>query len=230
MKILLAEDDCRIAQSLTEALADQQYLVDAVADGQEGWDFVTAFTYDLLILDVTLPKLDGISLCRRLRSQGNRVPVMMLTARDTPADKVFGLDAGADDYVVKPYNLQELSARIRALLRRGDSPLSSLLEWGKLQVNPNLHQATYDKQLLQLTPKEYCLLELLMRSCGKVLSRSAIIESLWPFEEPPTEDAVKALVKRLRQKLKLAGACDDFVTTAYGFGYHLIDFGSTTLV
>ncbi|BAZ11365.1 two component transcriptional regulator, winged helix family protein [Calothrix sp. NIES-4071] len=230
MKILLAEDDCRIAQSLTEALADQHYLVDAVANGQEGWDFVTAFNYDLLILDVTLPKLDGISLCRRLRSQGNQVPVMMLTARDTAVDKVEGLDAGADDYVVKPYNLQELSARIRALLRRGSSPLSTLLEWGKLQVNPNLHQATYDQQLLQLTPKEYCLLELLARSGGKVLSRGIIIESLWSFDEPPTEDAVKALVKRLRQKLKLAGACDDFVTTAYGFGYHLKEFGNTTLL
>jgi two-component system, OmpR family, response regulator len=230
MKILLAEDDHQIAQSLTEALTDQHYLVDTAVDGQEGWDYVAAFAYDLLILDVTLPKLDGISLCRRLRSQGNQVPVMMLTARDTSVDKVVGLDAGADDYVIKPYNLQELYARVRALLRRGSSPLSTLLEWGKLQVNPNLHQATYNKQLLQLTPKEYCLLELLVRSGGKVLSRSIIIENLWSFDEPPTEDAVKALVKRLRQKLKQAGACDDFVTTAYGFGYHLKDFATTTLV
>lgn len=224
MKILLAEDDHRVAQSLVDALADQHYLVDNVPDGQQGWDYITAFNYDLVMLDVTLPKLDGFSLCRRLRSQGYRIPVMMLTARDTTTDKVAGLDAGADDYVIKPYNLQELSARIRALLRRGTCPLSNLLEWGKLQVNPNLHQATYEQQLLQLTPKEYCLLELLIRSGHRVLTRSEIIESLWSFEEPPTEEAVKALIKRLRQKLKQAGANDDFITTAYGFGYHLKEF------
>jgi two-component system, OmpR family, response regulator len=224
MKILLAEDDCRISQSLTEALTDQHYLVDIAGDGEEGWEFVKAFDYDLLLLDVTLPKLDGIRLCRQLRSQGNCTPVLMLTARDSTADKVEGLDAGADDYVIKPYNLQELFARIRALLRRGNNPLSAFIEWGKLRVDPNVCQASYQEELLQLTPKEYRLVELLIRSGRRVVSRSQIIENLWSFDEPPTEDAVKALVKRLRQKLKAAGAPDDFVSTAYGFGYSLKEY------
>jgi two-component system, OmpR family, response regulator len=223
MKILLAEDDSRIAQLLTEALANQHYIVDIAQDGEKGREFVNSFTYDLLIFDVTLPKLDGINLCRKVRSQGCRTPIMMLTARDSTDDKITGLDAGADDYVIKPYNLQELLARIRALLRRGDSPFSAVMEWRALRVDPNTCQATYDEQVLQLTPKEYCLIELLIRAGRRVTSRNQIIDNLWSSEEPPTEDAVKALVKRLRQKLKTAGASDDFITTAYGFGYHLAD-------
>ena len=221
MRILLAEDDERIAESLAEALTDQHYVVDIAADGQEGWDFVEAFAYDLLLLDVTLPKLDGISLCRQLRSRDYRVPILLLTARDTTADQVAGLDAGADDYVLKPYKLQELSARIRALLRRGNSSLSPVMQWGNLQIDPNTCQATYESRPLQLTPKEYRLLELLLRNGVRVLSRRVILENLWSFEDPPEDDAVKALVKRLRQKLKVAGAPDDFVATAYGLGYHL---------
>jgi two-component system, OmpR family, response regulator len=223
MKILLAEDDCRIAQSLTEALSKEHYIVDRASDGQEGLEFVQVGDYNLLLLDITLPKMDGISLCNKVRSQGFRMPIMLLTARDTAGDKVAGLDAGADDYVVKPYNLQELSARIRALLRRGNNPLSAIMEWGNLRLDPNLHQANYGEQLLSLTPKEYYLLELLVRSGRRVLSRNQILDNLWSFDEAPTEDAVKALVKRLRQKLKKAGASDDFVVTAYGFGYHLTE-------
>ncbi|MBE9216633.1 response regulator transcription factor [Plectonema cf. radiosum LEGE 06105] len=221
MKILLAEDDCHIAQSLTEALIVQQYSVDVAPDGLKGWDFVQACSYDLLLLDVTVPKLDGLSLCRKIRANGYQVPVLMLTARDSTADKVAGLDAGADDYVVKPYELQELSARIRALIRRGRNPSSATLEWENLQLDPNTCQANYADQILTLTPKEYRLLELLIRSGRRVLSRSAILDNLWTFDETPTEDAVKALVKRLRQKLKTAGASDDFIETVYGFGYHL---------
>ncbi|NJR62735.1 MAG: response regulator transcription factor [Cyanobacteria bacterium CRU_2_1] len=221
MRILLVEDDQRIAEPLTEALVAQHYVVDIAADGQEGWDYVKTFTYDLLLLDVTLPKLDGISLCQQLRSHGYRMPILMLTARDTTEDHVAGLDAGADDYVVKPYKLHTLLARVRALVRRGSSALYPVLKWENLQLNPNLCQATYNDHLLQLTPKEYHLLELLLRYNGRVLSRNAIVENLWSFNELPEGDAVKALVKRLRQKLKGVGAPDDFVATAYGLGYYL---------
>jgi DNA-binding response OmpR family regulator len=221
MRILLAEDDQRIAELLAQALTTQHYIVDIASDGEKGWEFVRSFTYDLLLLDLMLPKLDGINLCRQLRSQGYRMPILFLTARDTTVDLVAGLDAGADDYVVKPYKIQELSARIRALLRRGNTALSPVIEWENLQLEPNMCQVTYEGQPLHLTPKEYRLLELLLRRNGCVLSRGEILENLWSFEDPPEEDAVKALVKRLRQKLKAVGAPDDFVVTAYGMGYYL---------
>ena len=221
MRILLIEDDQRIAEPLSEALVTQHYVVDIAVDGEEGWDYVKTYAYDLILLDVTLPKLDGISLCQQLRAQGYDMPILMLTARDSTTDQVAGLDAGADDYVIKPYKLQSLMARIRALIRRGSTSLSPVLEWEKLQLDPNLCQATYSGQLLQLTPKEYRLLELLLRHGGRVLDRSTIIDNIWSFDDPPEKDAVKALVKRLRQKLKGVKAPDDLVATAYGMGYYL---------
>ena len=221
MRLLVVEDDRRIADSLAEALTNQHYVVDVANDGQEGWEFVEAFDYNLLLLDAILPKLDGMTLCRQVRSQGYQMPILLLTARDTTEDKVMGLDAGADDYVVKPYKLQELSARIRALLRRGSVSLPAVLEWGQLRLDPNTCEVTYGGSPFPVTPKEYRLLELFLRNSSSVLSRSAILENLWSFEEPPDEDSIKAHIKRLRQKLKVAGAPDDFIETVYGMGYRL---------
>jgi len=221
MKLLLVDDDERIAESLAEALTDQHYVVDIASDGQVGWEFIEAFTYDIILLDLLLPKLDGISLCRQLRSQGHLTPVLMLTALDATSDHVTGLDAGADSYVVKPFKLQELLARIRALLRRGSNSFLPNMEWGSLRLNPNAHEATYKNCPLSLTPKEYRLLELFLRRGGRLLSRGAILENLWSFEEPPEEDSIKAYIKRLRQKLKAAGAPNDFIETVYGVGYRL---------
>lgn len=221
MRILLVEDDERIAESLTEALTDQNYVADVATDGEAGWEFVEAVAYDLLLLDVMLPKLDGISLCRQLRSQGYQMPILLLTARDTTTDQVTGLDAGADDYVIKPYKLQELMARIRALLRRGTSSLPPVLEWGSLRLDSSSCEVTYKDQPVQVTPKEYRLLELFLRRGCRVFSRRAILENLWSFEEPPGEDTVKAHIKRLRQKLKVVGVPDDFIETVYGLGYRL---------
>jgi two-component system OmpR family response regulator len=149
------------------------------------------------------------------------MPILMLTARDSTQDQVAGLDAGADDYVAKPYKLQELLARIRALLRRGGPSLSPLLQWENLYLNPNTTEASYNGRSLKLTPKEYRLLEMFLRHGCRVLNRREIIENLWSFEDPPEEDAVKALIKRLRQKLKQVGADDDFIETVYGLGYRL---------
>jgi len=219
--MLLIDDDERIAESLAEALTDQHYVVDIAPDGQVGWEFIEAFTYDLILLDLLLPKLDGISLCRQLRSQGHLTPVLILTARDATRDQVAGLDAGADSYVVKPFKLQELLARIRALLRRGNSPLLPNMEWGSLRLDPNTCEVTYSDRPLPLTPKEYRLLELFLRRGGRLLSRSAILENLWSFEEPPAEDSVKAHIKRLRQKFKVAGAPNNLIETVYGLGYRL---------
>ena len=221
MRILIVEDDRRIAQALGETLRDRQYLVDLAADGEAGWEFIEAFDYDLILLDVMLPKLDGISLCQRLRRAGYMTPVLMLTARDTSNDKVMGLDVGADDYVVKPFDLPELMARIRALLRRGKETLPPVLEWEQLRLDPSSCEVSYAEQCLHLTPKEYKLLELFLRHPHQVFSRSAILDHLWSFEDPPTEEAVKVHIKDLRKKLRLAGAPPDLIETVYGLGYRL---------
>lgn len=221
MRILLVEDDERLAESLCESLTDQHYAVDIATDGQAGWEFVEVTPYDLLLLDVMLPKMDGITLCRRVRSRGYQMPVLLLTARDTSSDKVIGLDAGADDYLVKPFDLQELLARIRALLRRGTTPLPPVLEWRELCLDPSTCEVFYSGLSLQLTAKEYSLLELFLRSGHRILSRSIILEHLWSFNETPGEETVKVHLKSLRQKLKAAGAPADLIETVYGLGYRL---------
>ncbi|MBD2013994.1 response regulator transcription factor [Microcoleus sp. FACHB-53] len=221
MRILLVEDDAGFAEALAEALTDQWYVVDVASDGEAGWMQAQAMDYDLMLLDVMLPKLDGISLCQRLRAKGYSNPILMITARDTSYDKVSGLDAGADDYVVKPIDLPELLARVRALLRRGMSSTSPVLEWGGLKLDPSTYDVSYDDKPLRLTPKEYALLELFLRSGRRVLSRSLLIEHIWSLESPPTEDTVKAHVKSLRNKLKTVGAPNDLIETVHGLGYRL---------
>lgn len=221
MRILIVEDDLSLAEILATALIQQRYVVDVVSDGETAWQQVKTVTYDLIVMDMILPKLDGISLCKRLRSQSYGIPVLMLTALNNIADKVTGLDAGADDYVIKPVDLQELFARIRALLRRGSSQTPPILEWDGLQLDPSTYEVTYNKKPLYLTPKEYSLLEVLLRNGRRVISRSAIIEHVWSLEDPPEEDTVKAHIKTLRQKLKSVGAASDFIETVHGVGYRL---------
>jgi DNA-binding response OmpR family regulator len=221
MRILIVEDDERITDAVAEDLTDQHHVVEIAHDGQTGWELIEAFSFDLILLDLMLPKLDGISLCRRLRSQGHSTPVLMLTARDTISDKVLGLDAGADDYLVKPFDLEELSARIRALLRRGSSTLPPVLEWGDLRLDPSTCEVFYQRQPLPLSPKEYSLLEFFLRNGRRVFSRAQILEHLWPFERLPEEATVKAHVRSLRRKLESAGAPADVIETVYGLGYRL---------
>ena len=168
-----------------------------------------------------MPKLDGLSLCRRLRDRGLSLPILMLTARDTISDKIIGLDAGADDYMVKPFDLQELMARVRALIRRGNTASCSSLMWGQLKLDSLTHEVHYDDQEFFPTPKEYALLELLVSNGRRVMSRAGIIDRLWPIQDSPTEEAVKSHIKALRQKLKLVGAPDDFIETIHGLGYRM---------
>jgi DNA-binding response OmpR family regulator len=221
MKVLVVEDDERIANAIAEALTDQRYVVEVANDGELGLTFAETDSFDLIILDLMLPRLDGIALCRKLRHLGLSTPILMLTARDTSEDKVLGLDVGADDYVVKPFDLPELLARIRALLRRGTVAHSSLLEWEKLTLNPDECEVTYDGAVLTLTPKEYALLELFLRNGSRVLSRSAILERVWAYEDMPAEETVKVHLRSLRQKLKAAGAPARFIENVYGLGYRL---------
>jgi diguanylate cyclase (GGDEF)-like protein len=220
MRILLVEDNEPLAELLTEALTAQNYAVDVATDGQAGWEFAQALDYDLIILDIMLPKLDGIGLCRKLRSRGRQALILMLTAKGTSDDKILGLDAGADDYIVKPIPFPELAARVRALLRRNQTAPSPSLEWGHLQLNPSTCEVTYSGCLLHLTPKEYALLEVFLRSPQRVYSRSALLDQLWTYEDTPGEDTVKAHIKGLRQRLKAVGA-PDLIETVYGLGYRL---------
>jgi len=229
MRILVVEDDIQLSEVLTEALTRRQHVVDVARDGASALDLIEAIAYDLIVLDVTLPKFNGIQVCQQLRSKEsqaykqtkNAVPVLMLTARDTIADKIVGLDAGADDYVTKPFDLEELMARVRALLRRGASTSDVHLRWGNLQLNPGTHEAIYNDLSLTLTPKEYALLELLVASGRRILSRSGIIEQLWPADDSPAAETVNSHIRGLRQKLKALGAPDDFIETVHGLGYRL---------
>ncbi|MDJ0678702.1 MAG: response regulator transcription factor [Xenococcaceae cyanobacterium MO_167.B52] len=227
MRILLVEDDFNLAETLAEAITDQRYVVDVASDGESALDHIKALDYDLLLLDVMLPDFNGIDLCHKLRSQGHQMPILMITALDTVSDKIMGLDAGADDYIIKPVDLGELFARIRALLRRGSST-PPILEWGKLQFDPSTYEVSYSDQTIHLTPKEYSLLELLLRNGRKVLSRHAIIDSVWSLEDPPEEDTVKFHIRSLRKKLKAVGAADDFIETVHGVGYRMIKLDSST--
>lgn len=221
MKILLVEDDEQLADLLKSRLAPQQYVIDVATDGQIGWDLVQSVAYDLVVLDVMLPQLDGISFCRQLRAKGNQVPVLLFTAKADCDDRISGLDAGADDYLIKSAPLPELEARIRALLRRQRTVVATVLKWGELQLDLASCEASFAGMPINLTVKEYALLELLMRNPQRVYSQSTILNQLWSVdEELPGEDAVRTHIKRLRHKLKAIGAAD-LIETVYGIGYKL---------
>ncbi len=221
MKILIVEDDSRIANPLAKDLRHQHHSVDVAEGGTAGWNYVQAAEYDLILLDLMLPKLDGISLCKKLRSAGCQSHVLMLTAKDTTSDKVVGLDAGADDYLVKPFQLEELSARIRALQRRSRDLALPSLQHGDLQLDTASQRVTYGKNELSLTPKEYLLLEHFLRHPGQVMSRSALLDKLWEFDQESGEGTIKTHLTNLRGKLRAAGSPKDFIETVYGMGYRL---------
>ena len=221
MRILLIEDDEMMREALTDCLAKGNYAIDAVADGHTAWEYLALYNYDLVVSDVMLPGEDGISFCQELRSQGYGLPVLLLSSRNTSINKIKGLDAGADDFVVKPFDIEELEARIRALLRRGKIESSPVLQEGLLSLDPNLAEATYDGSSLALTPKEYSLLELFLRNHQRVVSYDKIMDSLWSAAESPGKDTVRSHIKELRQKLQFAGAPADAIATVRGQGYRL---------
>lgn len=221
MRLLLIDDDEPFMETLARQLTRYRFAVDTALDGESAQAYVSLFHYDVLLLDVSLPDISGITLCQQLRTQGHTMPILFLTGRDRSIDKVEGLNAGADDYVVKPVDLNELVARIYALLRRDYQNLPAILRWGSLTLDPSTFEATYDQQFLTLTPKELGILELFLRAPSHIRSPGAIIESLWANEDPPNEDVVRTHMKGLRQKLKAAGAPKDLIETVYGLGYRL---------
>ncbi|NEQ48150.1 MAG: response regulator [Leptolyngbya sp. SIOISBB] len=230
MRILLVDDDEALMETLAESLIRQRYAVDIAANGEIAQEFQDLFPYDLVVLDWLLPDTEGIALCRQFRQQGMTCPILMLTAKDDSADKVRALDAGADDYVVKPFNFEELCARIRALLRRDSPGATSVLQWGELSLNPSTFEVFYGEHQIHTTPKEYALLELFLRHPTQVFSLNAIIDDIWSFEDPPSGDAVRTHIKGLRQKLKAGGAPKNFIETVYGLGYRLHQLDLVDLV
>lgn len=222
MRILLVEDDVAIAQSLKEGLEDEAYAVDVVHDGDEGYRTATADDYDVIILDVMLPEMNGYEVCRALRKDGNQTPILMLTARDAERDIVEGLDVGADDYLAKPFSFEVLLARLRALLRRPNEKLEEVLRVGDLTLDPSLKKVTRAAQEISLTAKEYAVLEYLMRNAGKVLSKEQIISHVWDFDADVLPNNVELFIMFLRRKIdKPFGS--KLIHTVPGFGYKLED-------
>lgn len=221
MKILLVEDDPRIASPLAEDLRYQGHVVDLAIDGFLGLEYAHATEYDLILLDWMLPKLNGIAFCKQLRSEGNSVQILMLTARDTTSDKVIGLDAGADDYLVKPFELDELAARIRALSRRGNDVKPTVLQHGQLEVQMEQHRVTHAGQPVLLTPKEYMILSCFLQRPDHVFSKTALLDRLWEFDQSVGENTIKTHITNIRQKLRSAGSPEEIIETVYGVGYRL---------
>ncbi|MBF2048514.1 response regulator transcription factor [Leptolyngbya sp. NK1-12] len=218
MVILLVEDDPEQLEPLHAALSQAGHVVDAVADGETAQWLLTSKSYDLLILDWMLPNVSGLQLCQHYRQMGNTAPVLMLTAKDTTPDKVAGLDAGADDYLVKPVDLIELLARVRALGRRSPLWNGETLVLEDLQLHTNRLMLERDQQTTQLSMREFQLMEYLMRHPNQLLSRDQIERALWEWGTQPESNAVSTLVRRLRQRLESVGA-KDWLETVYGMGY-----------
>ena len=218
MRILIVEDDPVLNDGLTRTLRAADYAVDCASDGGEADHVLAAQNYDLVILDLGLPKLDGFEVLRRLRRRGSRIPVMVLTARDALEDRVKGLDLGADDYLTKPFDLPELEARVRALIRRGQSGGSSVISHGALRLDTAGRRATLNGEPLELSARELGVLEVLMLRSGRVVNKEQLAEQLYGWDEEVGPNAIEVYVHRLRRKLESAGVS---IRTIRGLGYLL---------
>jgi DNA-binding response OmpR family regulator len=220
MRILLVEDDADLAQFIRKGLKEEHYVVDVAADGEAGLALALDNSYDLMILDIMLPKLDGLTLCRRVRNKGISTPVLLLTARNNLETKVSGFDTGADQFLPKPFAFAELLARIRALLRRGSSQQIAHLQAADLRLDPASHRVWRAGQEISLTNKEYALLEFLLRNKNRVLTRTAIIEHVWDISYDPMTNIVDAHIRALRAKID-RDFSPPLIATVRGAGYML---------
>jgi DNA-binding response OmpR family regulator len=224
MKILLVEDEPDLGHAIQRALNREKYIVDWVQDGNEAWRYLESpwTNYTVAIFDWLLPGLSGIELCKQLRQQNNPLPVLMLTAKDSLEDKVTGLDAGADDYLVKPFGMIELLARLRALQRRSPQPYSQSLHVGRLTIDYATLtvsvQVGSEAQVIQLTAKEFQLLEHFMKHPQQIINRDQLMNALWEAQAEPMSNVVSAQIRLLRRKLAEYN-CDDMIETVYGLGY-----------
>jgi two-component system copper resistance phosphate regulon response regulator CusR len=219
MRLLLAEDDARLGEMLSRGLREHAYAVDWARDGERALYLAVLNSYDAAVLDVRMPGRDGFSVCRELRARGRTYPVLMLTARDTVADKITGLDAGGDDYLTKPFDFGELLARLRALMRRAPAVLPSTIQVADLTVDTRAQSAQRAGRPLPLTAKEYALLEYLARNAGRVVSRADLTAHVWDDNHDPFSNAIEVNINRLRKKLDAQGS--PLIHTRRGAGYLL---------
>jgi len=220
MRILIVDDDRRLCNIVKRGLIEEAYVVDVAYDGEEGEYLAEINPYDLIILDIMMPKKDGIEVCRDLRSRNINTPIMMLTAKDAVEDRVKGLDAGADDYLVKPFAFSELLARIRALLRRESSSKSAELQVGDLVLNTRTRELWKEKRIIEMTTKEYTILEYLMRHPNMVVTRTMIEEHAWDYDFDSLSNLVDVYIRRLRRKID-DGKKESTIQTIRGAGYRL---------
>jgi DNA-binding response OmpR family regulator len=221
MKILVVEDDRKVAGFIEQGLREEGYAVDVAPDGDEATTLAHVNDYDLVLLDVMLPKRNGLQVAAELRREGRRTPILMLTARDATEDVVRGLDAGADDYLAKPFGFDELLARVRALLRRGGSSRTELLSYGPIELDRLKHKVRVKGQKLELTPKEFQLLEHFLLRPEEVLRRTELLEKVWDLHFDPESNVVDVHVGNLRRKLKQASGVE-VVETVRGVGFRLV--------
>jgi DNA-binding response OmpR family regulator len=233
MRALVVEDHRRIAAFLKRGLEEEGFAVDAAYDGEEGLDYALHGVYDIITLDVVLPRMDGLALCRTLRERGNRVPILMLTARDTLSDRVTGLDSGADDYLTKPFAFAEFLARVRALLRRANDRSTTELRAGDIVLDPVRHEVRRAGAVVPLPLKEYAILEYLLQQPGRVVTRTMIAEHVWGYDYTSESNVIDVHVRSLRQRL---GDTPErpVIATVRGVGYKIVaheqsDVAGTTL-
>lgn len=216
MRILVVEDEHKIANSIKQGLEQESYAVDVAYDGESGYDLASGESYSVIVLDLMLPKMDGISICKKLRAEGNHTPILILTAKGELSDKVEGLNAGADDYLVKPFAFAELVARIKALSRRPKVGLGTVLSSGDLSLDTVNFSVKKGNEEIVLSKKEFSLLEYLLRHKGKVVAKEQIISSVWDYEADILPNTVEVFVGYLRNKIG-----GDVIKTIRGFGYKI---------
>jgi len=219
MRILIVEDEPRVATFIRRALTDEGYTADVASDGADGLQMAQRSQYDLIVLDWLLPKLDGVEVCRTVRQSQRLVPIIMLTAKDAVEDRIAGLDAGADDYLIKPFSLGEFLARVRALLRRKD-PAGPTFKVGDIILDPASHRVNRAGEEVKLTAREFSLLEYLMRNKGRVLTRAMIAEHVWEFDFDSGTNVVDVYVNYVRNKVDVD---HQFIKTVRGIGYRMDD-------
>lgn len=220
MRILIVEDEVRLAEVIKKGLVEEGFAVDIAHDGEDGQYLAESEKYDLIMLDVMLPKLDGITLCKNLRAQKITTPILMLTAKTTLEDKIVGLDSGADDYLAKPFAFLELRSRIYALIRRSNNNVSSVLVFEDLTLDPLKHTCVRNKKNISLTPKEFAILEFLLRHPGEVITRTMITEHVWDYNFDGMSNIVDVFMASLRKKIN-SNSSVKLIHTIHGVGYKI---------